>query len=84
MTLNDYLVAFRQGWWIVLGALVVGLGVASVVVLRQPTVYSASTQLFVELWPTEDVTVRTLTENLDAMAWLLRFASATSELGGGR
>lgn len=47
MTLNDYLVAFRQGWWIVLGALVVGLGVASVIVLRQPTVYSASTQLFV-------------------------------------
>lgn len=47
MTLSDYLTAFKQGWWIVLGTLLVGLTIAAAVVVRQPTVYSASAQLFV-------------------------------------
>jgi uncharacterized protein involved in exopolysaccharide biosynthesis len=47
VTLSDYLTAFKRGWWIVLGTLVLGLAVAAAMLARQPTVYSTSSQLFV-------------------------------------
>lgn len=47
MTLTEYIAAFKRGWWIVLATFVLAVACVAVVVLRQPDVYSASTQMYV-------------------------------------
>lgn len=47
MTLSEYVAALKRGWWIVLATVLVAVACAFVLIVRQPDVYNASTQLFV-------------------------------------
>jgi capsular exopolysaccharide synthesis family protein len=55
MELRDYLHAVRKRWWLVVGAVVVALAVATLVTVRTPPRYAASVTFFVST-PTTGVT----------------------------